>query len=93
MFEEDVVQQIRAGHTAVERASHQNECGGRFVVLAENEDSDFDTVADNEAADACEETGGADVATRRKRLRITWRDNPPLIRRSAMLSRGCRIWP
>ena len=45
MFEEDVVRQIRAGHTAAERASHQTECGGRIAVLAENEDSDIDTVA------------------------------------------------
>ena len=37
VFEEDVVQQIRAGHTAAERMSHQTECGERFAVLAENE--------------------------------------------------------
>ena len=46
--------------------------------VGENEDSDTETVADKEAADACEETGGADVATRRRRLRITWRDNPTI---------------
>ena len=39
VFEEDVVQQIRARHTAAERASHQTERGGRFAVLAENEDN------------------------------------------------------
>ena len=55
---------------------HQTECGVRFMVLAVNEDSDIDTVANNEAIDACEESGGAQVATRRRRLRIIWRDNP-----------------
>ena len=62
----------RSGHTAVERASHQTECGGEIRGTSREfyEDSDTDTVADNEAAEV------AEVATRRRRLRFSWRDNP-----------------
>ena len=67
--EKKVVQQIPPPeNTVLSQTAHQTECG-----LAENEDSDIDTVANNEAADACEESG-AEVATRRRRLRTTWRD-------------------
>ena len=59
VFKEDVVQQIWAGHTAFERASHHTECEGRFAVLAENKDSDTDSRRQRSGRRV---RGGADVA-------------------------------